>query len=75
VEKAEMKQEQQPRWRKSTMSASSNCVEVASVDGSILVRDTKDRKATLTFTADEWQAFLDGASDGQFSLQRLQSEQ
>lgn len=56
-------------WRKSSFSASGNCVEVA-VDGqSVLLRDTKDRAGTvLTFTEAEWQAFLLGVGAGEFAL-------
>jgi len=42
-------------WRKSTHSAGSNCVEVAS---GVAVRDTKDREGpVLKFSADGWRAF------------------
>jgi hypothetical protein len=47
-------------WRKSTYSDGSggNCVETASSDGTILVRDTTNRDGeTLAFTADVWKAF------------------
>ena len=50
-------------WRKSSYSgAQNNCVEIAALpDGSRLVRDTKDRDgAVLSFTAEEWRAFIDG---------------
>ena len=43
-------------------------VKIAS-DGSVLVRDTKDQtKATLTFTYDEWRAFIQGVKVGEFDL-------
>jgi hypothetical protein len=48
-------------WRKSTFSDGSggNCVETASSDGAILVRDTTDRTGgALTFSAGAWQAFM-----------------
>ncbi len=47
-------------WRKSTYSDGSggNCVETASADGTILIRDTTNRGGgTLAVTADAWQAF------------------
>jgi hypothetical protein len=47
-------------WRKSTYSDSNggSCVETASRNGVILVRDTTDRDAgTLGFTAAAWQEF------------------
>ncbi|WP_232660914.1 DUF397 domain-containing protein [Pseudonocardia sp. TRM90224] len=44
-----------------------NCVEVGQLpDGSFAVRDTKDRSATLTFSVDEWAAFVAGVKNGEF---------
>jgi hypothetical protein len=60
-------------WRKSARSSSNGCVEVGLVEGRIAVRDSKDRQGpVLMFTAHEWEAFLGGARDGEFELQRLQ---
>jgi hypothetical protein len=60
-------------WRKSTRSRANGCVEVGLVDDQIAVRDSKDREGpVLIFTAHEWEAFLGGARDGEFELQRLQ---
>lgn len=45
------------------------CVEVGQApDGSVVVRDSKDaeRRQSLTFTRDEWVAFLAGARAGEF---------
>jgi pyocin large subunit-like protein len=56
-------------WRKSSRSsASGNCVEVADNLGDIVaVRDTKDRDGgTLTFTHDQWNAFITGIKNGEF---------
>lgn len=57
-------------WRKSTMSsAGDNCVEVAfATDGYVGVRDSKEQGLgpVLEFTPSEWEAFLDGASKGEF---------
>lgn len=49
-------------WRKSSYSGSSgSCVETASGDGAVLVRDTKDLDGgTLSFTADAWRMFTTG---------------
>jgi hypothetical protein len=47
-------------WRKSTYSDGNggDCVELASGNGAILVRDTTDRDGgTLAFTAQAWQEF------------------
>jgi Domain of unknown function (DUF397) len=58
-------------WRKSNRSGShsENCVEVAFVDGTIAVRDSKRPEGpVLLFTQDEWDAFVGGAKDGEFDL-------
>jgi uncharacterized protein DUF397 len=47
-------------WRKSSYSDANggNCVETASGNGTVLVRDTIDRDGgTLAFTAGAWRAF------------------
>jgi hypothetical protein len=49
-------------WRKSSYSGNNggNCVEVGSVPGAVLVRDTKDRHGSaLSLSADTWRAFAD----------------
>lgn len=56
-------------WRKSTYSNGlGNCVEVDTSTGEHRVRDSKLGEASpvLTFTRDEWAAFVAGAKDGQF---------
>lgn len=57
-------------FRKSTASGSENCVEVAkNSDGTVCVRDSKDPAQTvLTFTHDEWIAFLSGVNKGEFNI-------
>jgi hypothetical protein len=45
------------------------CVEVGRLPGgSVTVRDTKDpeRQVSLTFTRDEWDAFVKGVKAGEF---------
>lgn len=61
------------RWRKANGSGDSGCVEVAYHDGWIGVRDTKDHGAgpVLAFTEHEWQIFLAGADNGEFTLDQL----
>jgi len=45
------------------------CVSVKRTDTEVMVRDTKDdSKTTLTFSHDEWNAFLQGAKDGEFDI-------
>jgi hypothetical protein len=60
------------RWRKSSYSGQGggNCVEVASHDGMILVRDSKDRGRgpAHTYSAAEWHTFIAGIRNGQYDL-------
>jgi hypothetical protein len=54
-------------WRTSsyTGNGGGNCVETASGNGVIMVRDTKDRDGgTLALSADAWSAFLAGIKQG-----------
>lgn len=58
-----------PVWIKSSLSyAFGNCVEVASLpDGCIGVRNSRHPNGPmLSFTPDEWIAFLGGARAGEF---------
>ena len=55
-------------WRKSTMSGAGNCVEVAFVDELVLVRSSRvPLGSVLSFSRQEWMAFLVGASKGEFT--------
>jgi hypothetical protein len=58
-------------WRKSTQSGSDggNCVEVAELSGGHRgVRDSKNPTGpALIFTAGEWDAFIRGVKNGEFS--------
>jgi len=63
--------EPESTWYKSTHSANDNaCVEVRRTDdGSMMVRHSKDPNgAVLTFTPNEWTAFIKGANHGEFNL-------
>jgi hypothetical protein len=57
-------------WIKSSRSneGGTNCVELATFDGNVLVRDSKlgDASPVLTFTPAEVAAFLAGAKDSEF---------
>ena len=58
-------------WHKSTRSGThtDNCVEVAFVGEAIVVRDSRNPDAAqLVFTPNEWDAFVEGAKDGEFDL-------
>lgn len=57
------------KWVKSSLSfANGNCVEVASLaDGGVGVRNSRHPEGEmLSFTPDEWHAFLGGARNGEF---------
>lgn len=60
-------------WRKSTHSnGSGNCVEVATVDGIVAVRDSKDPHGpALVFTPARWADFVTGVHGGRFDLSDL----
>lgn len=54
-------------WRKSRASGTSNCVEVAFDEQSVLVRHSKDPLGpVLAFSRSEWAAFLAGVRKGEF---------
>jgi hypothetical protein len=49
------------------MSGDSNCVQVRSDDGMIVVGNSRFPDGPfLSYTNDEWAAFLDGAKNGEF---------
>ena len=58
------------QWRKSTLSTTNGCVEVAVVGDRIAVRDSKQRGGgpVLEVTAVEWEAVLGGVRGGEFDL-------
>lgn len=58
-------------WFKSSLSfANGNCVEVQFLtDGGVQVRNSRDRAgAVITYTREEWEAFLGGVKNGEFDL-------
>jgi hypothetical protein len=56
-------------WHKSARSGDVGCVEIATVERVVGVRDSKDRQGPiLVFRFDEWNAFLAGVRDGEFDL-------
>jgi len=57
------------RWKKSSHSnGQANCVEVAAnLPGVVAVRDSKNPGGPkLTFSLNDWDAFIAGAKDGEF---------
>ena len=58
-------------WRKSTASNSSGCVEVAVVDGSVLIRDSVNPTGVvLRLPPGVWSAFLTRTRGEDFGLRR-----
>jgi hypothetical protein len=58
-----------PAWRRSTKCGSSTCVEVAKVEDQYLIRDSKNPSAAaLAFTQEEWVAFVQGVTAGEFEF-------
>jgi len=57
----------QDSWRTATMSVGGNCVQVKSQNGMIVIRNSRLADGPyLSYTHDEWAAFLDGAKKGEF---------
>ncbi|MGW1106669.1 DUF397 domain-containing protein [Streptomyces sp. NPDC002540] len=55
------------QWRKSSFSEQAgNCLEVAVVDGDVLVRESDDPDAVVRTTPSKLAAFLAGAKAGEF---------
>ncbi|MEU6279620.1 DUF397 domain-containing protein [Streptomyces sp. NPDC047028] len=55
------------QWRKSSFSEQSgNCLELAVVDGQVLVRESDDPGVVVTTTRAKLAAFLAGARAGEF---------
>lgn len=57
-------------WRKSSRSGSNGqCVEVMDTGADVMVRDSKNPTGpALTFTRDEWRAFIGGVQDHEFTI-------
>jgi hypothetical protein len=56
-------------WRRSSRCGSNGCVEVATANGVIGVRDSKKADSpVLTFDAQEWRAFVDGVKNAEFDI-------
>jgi hypothetical protein len=56
-------------WRRSSFCGDTACVEVALAPDTIGVRDSKRSDSpVLSFTRDEWTAFVAGVKNGEFDL-------
>jgi hypothetical protein len=62
------------KWQKSTRSGANGCVEIAFLNSSVAVRDSKDQhlddhqKPVLLFDPVEWDQFISRVRDGEFDL-------
>ncbi|MEV4637858.1 DUF397 domain-containing protein [Actinoplanes sp. NPDC049548] len=55
------------QWRKSSRCNTGACVEVAQFADRVMIRDSKDLAGVpLTFTPDEWAAFVHGVKANEF---------
>jgi hypothetical protein len=62
-----MTQHTAAEYRTSSFCSGGDCVEVGMRnDGVVAVRDTKDRSRELTFSSQEWAAFVAGIKGGAF---------
>jgi hypothetical protein len=54
-------------FRAAVKSGGTNCIQVGRRDGMILIADSKRPGGpVLSYTLQEWDAFLDGAKNGEF---------
>lgn len=59
------------QWYRSKQCSGGTCVEVAAArNGNVLIRDSKDPEGpALTFSEEEWVAFVMGVKAGDFSFE------
>jgi hypothetical protein len=61
---------EQPRWQRSQQCSGGSCVEIAKVGDRYLVRDGKKPDVSpLSFSADEWHAFVEGVKRNDFRFE------
>ena len=66
------RQAKQPNWRKTSFCASNECVEVARLNGMIVLRSTNGPRGIsmgarrVQYTAEEWRSFVLGVKAGEF---------
>jgi Domain of unknown function (DUF397) len=54
----------QPQWRRSMYCASNDCVEIAQVNGTIMLRNSTKPRRVVRYTPEEWRAFTQGLQAG-----------
>lgn len=63
-----VRQAEQPIWRRASFCGSGECVEVAELNGMVVMRDSKDPHGPmLRYTADEWRSFVRAIKAGEFA--------
>jgi Domain of unknown function (DUF397) len=56
-------------WHKASSCANADCVEVRRTNNGVQIRDSKDPDGpALSFTADEWCAFVSSVTAKEFDL-------
>jgi hypothetical protein len=55
-------------WQKASYCAAGECVEVATNRDAVLVRNSTKPRRVVRYSAEEWQAFLQGVKAGEFDL-------
>lgn len=50
------------------------CVQVAAQKDEVIVRHSKNHNVVLSFSKEEWSAFVDGVKKGEFDLSRNAGE-
>ena len=58
-------------WRHSSSCQGGACVEVASLDGRIAVRDSECPENVIIFSASSWRDFVAGVENGEFGYDLL----
>lgn len=57
-------------WLQSTSCGGGSCIEVMqTIDGAILFRDSNDRDTVLVFNEQEWDAFIAGVKENEFTFE------
>jgi hypothetical protein len=66
-----VQQATQPAWRKASLCQSGECVEVAELNGMILMRDSKDPSGrTLRYTTEEFRFLIRAIKAGEYDFAR-----
>ncbi len=55
------------KWRKSSFCAANECVEIASNNGAIFLRNSTQPRKMVRYTPEEWRAFAKGLRAGDFN--------